>query len=150
MVMPSKGGRRGRSRDNRAIAPSPVHDIVIVGAGAAGLATAIFTKRLAPAIDVLLIDGARKPGAKILVSGGGRCNVLPSRLEPERDASRRGWELNLSTVYAHGVWRPTYGVQMIFVDTPGIFAPRRRLDETLAARKPVLTYSDAASAEAAE
>ena len=36
------------------------------------------------------------------------------RIEPERDASRRGWELNMSAVYAHGVWRPTYGVQMLF------------------------------------
>jgi glycine dehydrogenase subunit 2 len=31
-----------------------------------------------------------------------------------------------------------------------IYAPRRRLDETLAARKPVLTYKDSAPAEAAE
>ncbi len=30
------------------------------------------------------------------------------------------------------------------------FAPRRRLDETLAARKPVLSWSDPALAEAAE
>jgi hypothetical protein len=36
------------------------------------------------------------------------------RLEYERDASRRGWELNLSAIYAHGVWRPTWGVQGIF------------------------------------
>jgi hypothetical protein len=36
------------------------------------------------------------------------------RIEPERDASRRGWELNLSTIYAKGVWRPTFGVQGIF------------------------------------
>ena len=36
------------------------------------------------------------------------------RLEPERDASRRGWELNMTHVYAHGVWRPTFGVQMLF------------------------------------
>lgn len=36
------------------------------------------------------------------------------RIEPERDASRRGWELNLSTTYAKGVWRPTFGVQGIF------------------------------------
>lgn len=36
------------------------------------------------------------------------------RLEPERDASRRGWELNLSTIYAKGVWRPTFGVQGVF------------------------------------
>jgi hypothetical protein len=36
------------------------------------------------------------------------------RLEPERDASRRGYELNISGIYAHGVWRPTWGVQGIF------------------------------------
>jgi hypothetical protein len=35
------------------------------------------------------------------------------RIEPERDASRRGFELNLSAVYAHGVWRPEWGVQVI-------------------------------------
>jgi len=48
---------------------------VIVGAGAAGLATAIFARRSNSAARVVLLDGARKPGAKILVSGGGRCNV---------------------------------------------------------------------------
>jgi glycine dehydrogenase subunit 2 len=31
-----------------------------------------------------------------------------------------------------------------------VHAPRRRLDETLAARKPVLTYRDAEPAQAAE
>jgi hypothetical protein len=35
------------------------------------------------------------------------------RLEPERDASRRGLELNLSTRYAHGVWRPLHGVTIL-------------------------------------
>lgn len=32
-------------------------------------------------------------------------------LEPERDASLRAWELNMSAGYAHGVRRPTYGVK---------------------------------------
>lgn len=41
-------------------------------------------------------------------------NRRSPRLEPERDASRRGWELNMTTVYAHGVWRATYGIQGIF------------------------------------
>src|SRR5687767_2160232 len=50
-------------------------DVAIVGAGAAGLATAIFARRHDPALDVLILDGAPKPGAKILVSGGSRCNV---------------------------------------------------------------------------
>jgi hypothetical protein len=36
------------------------------------------------------------------------------RLEPERDASRRGWELNLSAVFGHGVWRPLFGVCGVF------------------------------------
>ena len=50
-------------------------DVAIVGAGAAGLATAIFARRADPERRVIVLDGARRPGAKILVSGGGRCNV---------------------------------------------------------------------------
>ena len=50
-------------------------DILIVGAGAAGLATAIVAARASPSSRLVVVDGARKPGAKILVSGGGRCNV---------------------------------------------------------------------------
>jgi len=55
----------------------------IVGGGAAGLATAIFAARAlrehspsaAGPSRVVLLDGARTLGAKILVSGGSRCNV---------------------------------------------------------------------------
>ncbi|MGE3181380.1 MAG: NAD(P)/FAD-dependent oxidoreductase [Phycisphaerae bacterium] len=50
-------------------------DVIIVGAGAAGLMTAISIGRHWPKLRVLLLDGATKPGAKILVAGGGRCNV---------------------------------------------------------------------------
>ncbi len=59
-------------------------DVLIIGAGAAGLATAIFTRRRSPSLRVLLVDGAKMPGAKILVSGGGRCNVT-NRIVTERD-----------------------------------------------------------------
>src|SRR5690349_21491428 len=52
-----------------------MEDVVIVGAGAAGLATAIFARLLHPSRTVRLVDGAARPGAKILVSGGSRCNV---------------------------------------------------------------------------
>lgn len=41
----------------------------------------------------------------------------PIRIEPERDASRRGWELNMSAVYAHGIWHPAYGIKMTFAAT---------------------------------
>jgi predicted Rossmann fold flavoprotein len=50
-------------------------DIAIVGGGAAGLATAVFAGRLLPGRRIAVLDGAAKLGAKILVSGGGRCNV---------------------------------------------------------------------------
>ena len=59
-------------------------DVTIVGAGAAGLATAIFARRANSSRSVLLVDGAKKLGAKILVSGGGRCNVT-NRVVSERD-----------------------------------------------------------------
>lgn len=36
------------------------------------------------------------------------------RVEAERDASRRGTELNMSAIYAHGVWRPTRGIKFTF------------------------------------
>lgn len=40
-------------------------------------------------------------------------------MEPERDASKRAWELNISAMYATGVWRPTWGVQVVHdITTP--------------------------------
>src|SRR5262245_17711200 len=51
------------------------YDVVVVGAGAAGLMAAISARRANPTCRVLALDGARKLGAKILIAGGGRCNV---------------------------------------------------------------------------
>ena len=48
------------------------------------MAAAVFIRRANPARSVLLLDGARKPGAKILVSGGARCNVT-NRVVSDRD-----------------------------------------------------------------
>ena len=58
-----------------AAARDPVIDIAIVGGGAAGLTTAIMSARRLPRARVVVFDGASRLGAKILVSGGGRCNV---------------------------------------------------------------------------
>jgi predicted Rossmann fold flavoprotein len=57
-------------------------DIAIVGAGAAGLAAGIFAAQTQPQLNITLLDGARTIGAKILVSGGGRCNVTHKRVTP--------------------------------------------------------------------
>ncbi len=48
------------------------YDVVILGAGAAGLMCAISAGQRGR--RVLLIDHNSEPGAKILISGGGRCN----------------------------------------------------------------------------
>ena len=50
-------------------------DICVIGGGAAGLFCAIHAARTMPGRRVLVVDGARRVGAKILVAGGGRCNV---------------------------------------------------------------------------
>ncbi len=50
-------------------------DLAIVGAGAAGLMAGIWAGRSGKHGRILVLESARKPGAKILVAGGGRCNV---------------------------------------------------------------------------
>jgi predicted Rossmann fold flavoprotein len=60
-----------------------VLDVAIVGGGAAGLATAIFAARFSGRTgDVAILDGATRLGAKILVSGGGRCNITNRDVRP--------------------------------------------------------------------
>ncbi len=66
-------------------APLPKNcDILVVGAGAAGLFAAAWAGRTARAagrpLSIVALDGARKLGAKILVAGGGRCNVTHWRV----------------------------------------------------------------------
>jgi len=59
-------------------------DILIIGAGAAGLMAGITSARREPGLQVLVVDGARKVGAKILVSGGNRCNVTNEHVHAAR------------------------------------------------------------------
>ncbi|MCA9420711.1 MAG: NAD(P)/FAD-dependent oxidoreductase [Nitrospira sp.] len=59
--------------------PSDI-DIAIIGAGAAGLAAGIFAAETNPNLSIALLDSAKTIGAKILVSGGGRCNVTNHRV----------------------------------------------------------------------
>jgi predicted Rossmann fold flavoprotein len=71
---------------------TPTVDVAVLGAGAAGLMAAIFAaggsrgeRDAAPdSRRVVVIERTRDGGRKILISGGGRCNVLPSTIAPER------------------------------------------------------------------
>src|SRR5438270_3867937 len=48
-------------------------DVIVIGAGAAGLLAA--TRAAEPGRRTLLIEKNRRPGVKILMSGGTRCNL---------------------------------------------------------------------------
>lgn len=75
--------------------------VVVIGAGAAGLMAAIHAAH--GGARVLLLERTPDGGRKILISGGGRCNVLPSHLDMTRYVTAsspnslrmilRGWRL---------------------------------------------------------
>jgi predicted Rossmann fold flavoprotein len=56
--------------------------VVVIGAGAAGTMAAIFAARAGA--RTTLLERTQDGGRKILISGGGRCNVLPSRVDEAR------------------------------------------------------------------
>lgn len=56
--------------------------VIVIGAGAAGAMAAIFAAR--QGAETILLERTRDGGRKILISGGGRCNVLPIALDETR------------------------------------------------------------------
>ncbi len=60
------------------------------------MAAGIFAKEASPDARVVLLDGAKKPGAKILVAGGGRCNVTHYQVDHrDYNAASRGFVKNV-------------------------------------------------------
>lgn len=57
-------------------------DAIVIGAGAAGMMCAITAGQRGK--RVLLLDRAEQVGAKILISGGGRCNFTNLEITPDR------------------------------------------------------------------
>lgn len=55
-------------------------DVIVIGAGAAGMFCAAQAGQAG--CRVLLLDNGKKPGRKILMSGGGRCNFTNLYVEP--------------------------------------------------------------------
>lgn len=65
---------------------SETFDAIILGAGAAGLLCAATAGQRGK--RVLLLDHADRPGKKILISGGGRCNFTNIHTAPDRYLSQ--------------------------------------------------------------
>jgi predicted Rossmann fold flavoprotein len=63
------------------VAATRTYDVLILGAGAAGLMAAIAAGKRGR--RTLVLDHADKPGAKILISGGGRANFTNLHTTPE-------------------------------------------------------------------
>ncbi|HIP26859.1 MAG TPA: aminoacetone oxidase family FAD-binding enzyme [Campylobacterales bacterium] len=66
-------------------------DIVILGAGASGLMLGALLKNK----DFLIIDNNPKIGSKILVSGGGRCNITNGNVKPKNFVGEQGFVRNV-------------------------------------------------------
>jgi predicted flavoprotein YhiN len=56
-------------------------DVIVIGAGAAGMMCAIRAGRRGRSVTVF--DHARSPGEKIRISGGGRCNFTNIHSSPK-------------------------------------------------------------------
>jgi predicted Rossmann fold flavoprotein len=57
-------------------------DLIVIGAGAAGVFAAINARRCHPRERVVLLEKTAVPLAKVRISGGGRCNVTHSCFNP--------------------------------------------------------------------
>jgi predicted Rossmann fold flavoprotein len=59
-------------------------DTIVIGGGAAGFMATLFAARAGHGTRVVLLERTTDGGRKILISGGGRCNVLPSKFDPSQ------------------------------------------------------------------
>ena len=60
----------------------PNWDVIVVGGGPAGFFAAIRCAELNPKLNVLIIEKASQTLGKVIISGGGRCNVTHACFEP--------------------------------------------------------------------
>ena len=99
-------------------------DVAIIGGGAAGLAAAIAAREHSQSARIYLLDGAKSLGAKILVSGGGRCNVTHDRVTPNDFFGNRHIIRNVLAAFSLEqtiAWLTSLGVELKREDTGKMF-----------------------------
>jgi hypothetical protein len=57
-------------------------DLLVVGGGAAGFFAAVNCAELNPELRILIVEKSSRPLAKVLISGGGRCNLTHACFDP--------------------------------------------------------------------
>lgn len=91
-------------------------NVAVVGAGAAGLTGAIVAaETLGRSGRVLVLDGAKQIGTKILVSGGGRCNVTHASITPKDFFGNRNIIRNILAAFSAErtiAWFTSMGVDL--------------------------------------
>lgn len=103
---------------------SQMWDVAIVGGGAAGLAAAIFAGQAGTGHRIIVLDGAKSLGAKILVSGGGRCNVTHDIVTPEDFNGSRNIVRNVLSAFDAAAavrWFTSLGVELKREETGKLF-----------------------------
>jgi predicted Rossmann fold flavoprotein len=98
--------------------------VAIIGGGAAGLAAAISAKEHSQDARIYLLDGARSLGAKILVSGGGRCNVTHDGVTPKDFFGNRHIVRNILAAFSVEqtiAWFTSLGVELKREETGKMF-----------------------------
>lgn len=101
--------------------------VVVIGAGAAGLMAAIHAA--AGGRRVILLERTADGGRKILISGGGRCNILPGQARPDRFVTDspmpllrhvlRGWPLEAQRQFFERV----LGLSLVLEEESGKLFP---------------------------
>lgn len=112
--------------------------IAVIGAGAAGVFGAISAATHDPSKDIVVIEAAQQPLAKVRISGGGRCNVTNHCFDPSeliRNYPRGNKELlgpfNRFQPRDTVAWFKKHGVRLK-VENDGRMFPTTDKSETIA------------------
>ena len=117
--------------------PANINTIVIIGAGAAGLFSAIHNKLNWPKATVIILEKSSNILAKVKISGGGRCNVTHACFDPKQliEHYPRGKKELLGCFYKFQPqdtmnWFESEGVQLKIESDNRVF-PRSNSSQTI-------------------